>query len=182
MKSIFAMVVLVLLQGCLASAPKRPVQWLVEPVDSSNGSRVTTSATARLSRLTVLPPYDGTAIAVLRADGSIAFDGCNAFAAAPSALLANAVIAALRREYPTVLFGGATGADVSCEVMVRKFALDCRVPGRRVARVELTVNRLSGRPQTVRVQDGTGESDAADGNYSRAFSQALAAAMEDALR
>lgn len=171
-----------MLQGCLGAAPARPRQWLVESVEMPGGSPIPAGDAVRLSRVAVFAPYDNLAITVLRPDGSVAFDGGNAFAAAPSALLREAVTAQLRRRYRTVLLGETSGPVERCEVHVRKFALDCRTPGRRTARVELTVQIAGGRPSTVRTYDGAGECDAADGNYTRAFSQALSAAMGDALR
>ena len=133
---------LALLAGCLSSAPKDPVCWLVE---ADTGLTV--------SAVRIRAPYDSARIPVLRADGSIAFDAYNVFAAKPSRFVADAV--------KTVRNGEA--------LTVRTFALDCRGEGKRDALVEL---ELEGGVKSV----GTAPTD--DGNYSKAFSAAFMKAAE----
>ena len=135
------------LAGCLGSAPKAPVNWTID-VDSE----------AKTTFVAVCAPYGGQRIAVLRPDGSIAFDPCNSFAASPSAILKDALVAR-----------GGKGA-----VVVRRLALDCRTPGQRDALVELEV--------TVGDQSAKGAASVPtpDGNFSAAFSSAFSKAYAEA--
>ena len=135
------------LAGCLGSAPKAPVNWTID-VDSE----------AKTSFVAVCAPYGGQRIAVLRPDGSIAFDPCNSFAASPSAILKDALVAR-----------GGKGA-----VVVRRLALDCRTAGQRDALVELEV---AIGDQTAK---GAASVPTSDGNFSAAFSSAFAKAYAQA--
>ena len=67
--------------GCLGPAPKPPANWTID-VD----------ADVKASFVTVCAPYGGQRIAVLRQNGSIAFDPCNSFAAAPASILKDALV------------------------------------------------------------------------------------------
>ena len=69
------------LAGCLASAPKPPVNWTIE-IESD----------AKVAFAAVCAPYGSQRIAVLRPDGSIAFDPRNAFAATPGSIIKDAVV------------------------------------------------------------------------------------------
>ena len=79
------------LTGCLSSAPKAPVNWTVEP-SAAAVPRVQSQkyGTVRVAQVAVRAPYDGLRLAVLRRDGSVAFDPFNSFASSPSALLRGA--------------------------------------------------------------------------------------------
>jgi len=145
MKKITALAALAALTGCLSSAPKAPTYWTIE---------IDADAPAYAS-VAVAAPFDGQEFAVLRPDGSIAFDAYNAFAARPMQLL-------------RVGAKPQTGPAIT----VRRLALDCRVKGERMAVVELTATD----GQTARSVVAT--SPTGDGNYTRAFS----AAFRDALR
>lgn len=131
------------LAGCLGSAPKPPVNWTI---DIETGSKVAFAA--------VCAPYGGQRFAVLRADGSVAFDPCNSFAASPGSIIKDAVV-------------GRRGEGA---LFVRRLALDCRAEGRRDALVSVEI--ISGD----RVGKGEAAEPTADGNYSRAFSAAFAKA------
>ena len=108
-----------------------------------------------VSSVTVNSPYDGTRFVVLRPDGSVAFDAFNVFSARPVSLVRASVLQ--DPEGP--------------ELVVRRLALDCRKEGERLALVELQL-RTS--------QSSLGRAEAsvptADGDYSKAFSAAFAAA------
>ena len=147
MKKIAMMLLVPALAGCLGAPPKPPVNWTIE-----------VATDAKVASVVVCAPYGGQRLAVLRQDGSIAFDPCNSFAAAPAAILKDAVSA--RR---------GEGA-----LVVRKLALDCRAEGRRDAVVELE----------VALGDRTGRGSAAEptagGNYTAAFSTAFEKAFEQA--
>ena len=136
------------LAGCLGSAPKPPVNWTID-IESD----------AKVAFAAVCAPYGGQRIAVLRPDGSIAFDPCNAFAAAPGSIIKDAVV----------------GRKGEGSLFVRKLALDCRAEGRRDAVVSLEI--VSGD----RVGKGEATELTSDGNYSAAFSRAFSRAYANAI-
>lgn len=147
MKRIVTILVpVLLLAGCLSSAPKAPKYWTVNA-----------DTNLKVSEISVAAPYDGQRFVVLRPDGSVAFDGFNSFGARPVQLIDAAVC--IDYSAPTLF--------------VRKLALDCTVKGERKAVVELW---LGEDPQTS-IQ-GVGIADAADGNYSSAFTKAFETAAE----
>ena len=138
-----------LFAGCLGSAPKAPVKWTVDA-----DTRLAVSA------ITVAAPYDGTRLAVMRSDGSLAFDAYNVFADRPRRLLEFAV-----KPEPS-----------APAILVRRFALDCREEGERKAYVVIRAS-AGGRES-----DGEGVVNAQDGNYTRAFSAAFGDALRSALK
>ena len=144
MKKHFLWLALPVLAGCLSSAPRPATNWLLEPKVES-----------RVAAVSVAVPYDGTRFAVLRADGSVAFDAFNGFAAKPAALLKAAVVC----------------PHAKGEVIVRHLALDCRRAGRRDALVDLLL-LVDGR-----VSAGSAAVETADGNYSAAFAKAFESAL-----
>ena len=135
------------LTGCLGAPPKPPVNWTIE-----------VASVAKVASVTVCAPYGGQRLAVLRQDGSIAFDPCNSFAATPMAILRDAVSS--RR---------GEGA-----LVVRRLALDCRAEGRRdaVVELEIAIGDRTGR--------GAAAEPTADGNYTAAFSAAFEKAFAQA--
>jgi len=147
MNKFVATILAAALSGCLGSAPKAPVNWTID-VD----------AEAKASFVAVCAPYGGQRIAVLRPDGSIAFDPGNSFAASPSAILKDALVAR-----------GGKGA-----VLVRRLALDCRTAGKRDALVEL---ELAVGDRSAR---GAASVPTPDGNFSAAFSSAFSRAYAQA--
>lgn len=171
------------LAGCLSSRPVSTVNWLVVPV---NGDFVAASepsfGEARLAIISVRAPFDRKEIAVLRSDGSVAFDPVNQFAAAPNALLRGTALDVLRG---TGLFRGVqpavTTADVktNLELIVDEFSLDCRNEGERKAVARVTLVMIENR-QVLSAKRGVGEADAAEGNYSAAFGSAFAKAIASA--
>ena len=136
------------LAGCLGSAPKPPVNWTID-----------IEPDAKVAYAAVCAPYGGQRIAVLRPDGSIAFDPRNAFAAAPGSIIKDAVV----------------GRKGEGSLFVRKLALDCRAEGRRNAVVSLEI--VSGE----RVSKGDATEPTDDGNYSAAFSRAFSKAYAHAI-
>lgn len=170
--------------GCLSSAPKAPTCWTVDKDHSSwpPADIVQTADAVRVSRVGVSAPYNSMRIAVLRSDGSVAFDSFNAFAVSPSSLLAVATRDAVRQygAFKRVLSSGsAARANYSLEFDIGTLALDCRDEGARKARVGLEVTLLDGR-DVVAVADAQA-SVAAKGDYSESFSTAFFHAVADAL-
>jgi len=138
----------------------------------------------RVSMVQVRAPYDAREIAVLRPDGSMAFDPYNKFPAIPSQIIRGAAIDALAS---SGLFASAVSAsssvssDVSAEVSVLKFALDCRNEGSRKAIAAVAVRIVDRDRRSAAIAEGVGEADASSGEYSSAFSSAFTSAMADAL-
>lgn len=191
------MAVLVLsggLVGCLSSDAPDARSWTVEspavgedtaPVVEGGGSAF---GTTRLGSVVVDAPYDKPPFVVRRADGSVAFDHYNVFAAAPASLLRVPVRNRLgmdSRFNCVVTQSSIASADTQVEAQVTDLSLDCRAEGRRLARaaVKLDVVKTGHGPRVVVFEGmGNGEADAQDGNYTRAFSAAIDAAVSGALR
>lgn len=180
--------------GCLSSAPPVAKAWSIEtdvqvadapPVSPESGAAF---AVTRVGAVAVNAPYDRTPFAVRRADGSVVFDAYNGFAAAPAALVREPVrthVAADGRFGRVVPQTSAAAADAAVEVLVTDLSLDCREKGRRTARAAVSVDvvKAGGGGRTVALSGhGAGQADAADGDYSAAFSAAVNAALADALR
>lgn len=168
--------------GCLTSAPPQPKSWVVS-VPRRQMAEMDASKTARLGTVVVSAPYDRAALAVRRADGSIAFDAFNVFASSPSSMLKlplASVLADAGRFGRVLPSTSAVRTGVTIEAVVNDLSLDCRDEGRRVARVSLTLVVLENRA-VVELLDGSGEADAASGDYSAAFSTAFRKAAEVAL-
>ncbi|MBO7483476.1 MAG: membrane integrity-associated transporter subunit PqiC [Kiritimatiellae bacterium] len=169
--------------GCIGRAPHASVKWNVEiPSRSVLAAAKAKYGLVRIAQVAVRAPYDGTRFAVLRADGSIAFDGGNAFAASPAAILRGASEDAVRA---SGLFTGVVHASSSAavthslEISVTRLALDCREKGAREAVVDVSVTLLGGR-EVVAATRGTA-SVPAEADYTAAFSAAFASAISNAL-
>ena len=183
MKKLMTLVLLPLAAGCLSSAPKAPINWLVEvKAPAQRGeTALSTVGTVRLASVNVRAPYDGARIAVLRPDGSIAFDAHNVFAAKPATLLKGPAedLLAGSGAYGTVIGSSSyAAARRSVEVEVTRLAFDC-TGEQRLAVVELSLLVLEGR-ELKEVRCGRGAVEPGD-DFSRAFSEAFAAAMHEAL-
>lgn len=168
--------------GCLTSAPPQPKSWVVT-APRRQIAEMDASKTARLGTVVVSAPYDRSALAVRRADGSIAFDAFNVFASSPSSMLKlplASVLADAGRFGYVLPSASAVRTGVTIEAVVNDLSLDCREEGRRVARISLTLVVLENRA-VVELLDGMGEADAASGDYSAAFSVAFRKAAEAAL-
>ena len=194
-KSFCAVLSALFLSGCFSlSSPAPDVKaWSVEPVSTGGeptrpieGGSLLFGAT-RLGGIVVNAPYDKTQFAVRRADGTLAFDYYNVFAAPPSSLLrasAQNRLAADGRLGHVVNQASVVTSDAQAEVVVKDLSLDCREPGRRAASAAVSVDfvRMGHGPRTV-VYSGEGSAavDAQDGNYSQAFSQAFSRALDAAV-
>jgi len=173
-----------LMAGCLTSSPEERTDWNVECTDAA--LRVAENpkfGVVRLSLVELRAPYTVREIAVLRSDGSIAFDPCNAYAASPVQLLKGVALESLSRSglfSAVVGSGSSVDSDVEAEVAVTRLALDCREEGTRraVATVSVRLVRSHGIVASV---CGTGSADASQPNYSAALSSAVTSAFSDAL-
>lgn len=181
MRKLIALALIPVLAGCLTASSPEVSQWNIEYVGKSRMAKETKYDVVRISQVLVRSPYNLSGIAVLRANGSMAFDPYNEYAAQPSSLIKGVVFEAL----------GASGlcrivvnpssfvpSSDSLEVLVTKLALDCRQDGVRRAVANVLV-RVLGK-DAVDIARGEGEVDAADGNYGAAFSRAVSAALDSA--
>lgn len=186
MKRIFALFLLPVLAGCLSPATPPDVScWPLDYVGSATGSSSPKYGAARVSQLTVRAPYSEESIVVQRANGSVAKDPYNVFAALPSLLLKGVVYDALERSGLFALVVNTSSSvpvAVNVETMVVRLALDCRREGERRATASVLVRLLDDRTNEVLASaKGAGSEDAADGNYGAAFSRAVSAAVASAL-
>lgn len=173
------------LSGCLTSASAPEIAcWNIEYSGEKAGRGVEPRfGVARVSQVVVRAPYSVKGLAVLRANGTVAFDPYNEYAAGPNALLKGAVEDALAASglFKAVVGpSSSAGASVTAEVTVTRLALDCRKEGVRNAVAELELRLLGGR-DIVASAKGSGIADAADGNYGAAFSGAVSDAIKAAL-
>ncbi len=171
------------LAGCLGPAPTSPESWTIDCAELSRLETAFVDEPARLAQVSVRAPFDDRRFVVLRPDGSLAFDDFNGFAAPPAALIRSAAEDALAASgaFPRIVAANSSApARYALELCVTRLALDCREEGRRNAVVSLSLTVLDGR--TVRsVHRGEAASPTDDGNYSAAFSRALADALAAAL-
>lgn len=176
------------LGGCMSAAPRAPQNWAIEfwranqtAADEADGAAK--SGTVRVASVAVRAPYDGTRLAVLRSDGTLAFDAYNAFAAAPAQMLRGAVQDAVEASgaFSRVVPANSVAAcDMTLETTVTRLALDCRNEGRRDATVEVSLLLSRGR-DVVAAARAEGKAPTGDNDYSAAFSRALARAVGKAM-
>lgn len=170
--------------GCLTSSPPERTDWNVECTGTALRVAVKPKfGVARLSLVEIRAPYAVREFAVMRANGSTAFDQCNTYAASPVQLMKGVAFDSLSK---SGLFSAVVGAgsyadhDVDVEVAVTRLALDCREGGARNAVATLSV-RLVRSHDIVAYAEGSGSADASKPDYSAAFSAAVTAAFSDAL-
>ena len=172
------------LSGCLTSSVPEIACWNIEYSGERAGRGVEPRfGVARVSQVVVRAPYSVKGLAVLRANGTVAFDPYNEYAAGPSALLKGVVEDALEASgffKAVVGASSSAAASVAAEVTVTRLALDCRKEGVRNAVAELELRLLAGRDIASSAK-GSGIADAADGNYGAAFSGAVSDAIKAAL-
>ena len=182
MKKLIALTLIPVLSGCLSASSPKITQWLLEYKGTNRAAQPVKYEVGRVSQVLVRSPYNETGIAVLRADGSMAFDPYNEYAANPAALLKGFVSDAMDA---SGLFGAVVNpsssvrSSVMVEVLVSRLALDCRKEGERKALAAVRVRLIANDGNALYAQ-GEGEADAKDGNYGAAFSVALSAALGSA--
>lgn len=171
--------------GCLATAPKAPKTWSIEW--SKTGIERTAESklpAAKLLLVDVRAPYNGSRLAVLRGDGSMAFDSFNSFAAQPASLLRGAAFDVMEASgaFERVVSGGSIASTpLAAEVTVTRLALDCRKLEHRDALVSLTIV-LVGNRTVASSASAEASAPVEGGDYSAAFSKAFADAMMSAIR
>ena len=175
-----------MVSGCLSSSVQPVSRWTIDYRAGGKYAAAVRYGVARVSQVSVRAPYDGDGMSVLRADGSVAADAYNLFAASPSQLLRGVVFDALSASglFAFVVNGSsAVASDVSVELLVTRLALDCRGDGDagRAARAEIVLRLVEPRGKLMKALVAAGTADAADGNYGRAFSAAVSRALEKAL-
>ncbi len=182
MKKIVAFSLLSLLAGCLSANSPKVTQWLLEYKGPVKATRIPKYEVGRVSQILVRSPYNETGIAVLRADGSMAFDPYNEYAANPTALMRSVVFDAMDA---SGLFGTVVNPSSSVkssalvEVLIGRLALDCRREGERKAVASARVRIIADGERALYAK-GEGEADAKDGNYGAALSDALSKALSSA--
>lgn len=170
--------------GCLTTTPPEVADWLVESPETSALVSAPKYGPVRLVNVIVHAPYDTRAMPVLRANGTMAFDAYNRFAATPSQLLRAPTQELLARSglFKSVLPAASTApATLGVELEVSRLVLDCREADARRATVKLQLRFVDRTQGELRCVSGTGSVDAASGNYGAAFSEAFAAAFAVAL-
>jgi len=173
------------LAGCL-SAPPHPRNWTMAPAAARvlHAAAPAHDVSVRLAHLTVRPPYDQTRLVVLRADGSLAFDAYNVFAAPPAGLLRGPAFDILEASgvfRRVIRSASAADAQNTLEIEVEELALDCRASDLRTARVRVAVTMLAKRDVRFAVRGEAAVEVAQPSNYTAAFSEAFTQALMNAL-
>lgn len=179
MKKLCALLLLPVLAGCLTTTVKPPSYWPVSYAGPKAKAEVSKYGVARAMPVVIRSPYAASPIAVLRADGTVAFDPLNEFAAVPANLFRGVFMDAMAASglfREVVGTSSIASAAVSVEVCVETVALDCRQEGQRTAVVEIDLKILDGHAIVASVR-GKGTADADDGNYGAAFSTAFGSAF-----
>ena len=182
MKKLIALSLIPLLSGCLSASSPKVTQWLLEYKGPVRATRLTKYEVGRVSQVLVRSPFNEVGIAVLRADGSMAFDPYNEYAANPTAMLKGVVFDAMDA---SGLFGtvvnpsSSVKSQAQSEVLVSRLVLDCRKEGERKAVAAVRVRLIANDGKALYAQ-GEGTADAKDGNYGAALSGALSTALNAA--
>lgn len=182
MKKLIVFFLMPVLSGCLTASVPKVSQWILEYEGPVRTAQVAKYDVGRVSQVLVRSPYNEIGIAVLKSDGSVAFDSYNEYAATPTAMLKGVVCDAMNA---SGLFGSVVNASssVKSSAMVEAFftrlALDCRQEGSRKAAVAVIV-RILGPDGRADIAKGEGVMDAADGNFGAAMSGAASAALRSA--
>lgn len=182
---ILAFVLLPILTGCLTSTVPEVTCWKIDYTPVDKLAAETSFGVARIAQVGVRSPYDGRPLAVLRGNGSLAFDPFNEFATNPSLLFKGVIYDALQQcgSFKAVVSPSSNVRnDVSVEAVFSNLYLDCREEGKRIAYASLELRIIGHDRSLVSIAKGEGHCDAADGNYTRAFSSAASLAIEKAIR
>lgn len=182
MKKLIVFSLIPVLSGCFTASVPKVSQWLLEYEGSVRTAQVAKYDVGRVSQVMVRSPYTEVGVAVLRPDGSVAFDSYNEYAASPAAMLRGVVYDAMDA---SGLFGSVVNASSSVkssamvEVLFTRMVLDCRQEGGRKASVAVVV-RILGPDGRADIARGEGVVDATGGNFGAALSGAVSAALRSA--
>ncbi len=182
MKKLISMLLVPVLAGCLTSSPLEIVDWSIGFVDRGECCRTAYGA-VRLLQVVVNAPYDVREFAVLRADGSIARDPYNRFAALPAQLLKGPIIEAFmasKKFSQVVGSSSAAKSEIAAEVTITRLAFDCRKESHE-ALVELRIKLLNRNREIIAMSAGAGTAKI-ERDYSVAFSEAFTTAITSALK
>lgn len=184
MRKILGFLLAPVLAGCLTSTPPEVAHWVVDYDGRVEAAKTAKYGVARLTQVQVRAPYNRDDLVVMCADGTVAFDPCNSFAAAPPQLVKWVAFDALSASglFDRVV-GSSSGArtPVSVEVVLNRLALDCRQEGERIA-VAAALVRILRDGAVVAVAKGAGTADAKAGDYGKAFSSAISESINAALK
>lgn len=181
---IFVLLPVLALSGCLSVSPDESHLWLVGYRPEGLAPAKAKYGVTRLIQLVVRSPFDAFPMAVLRADGTVAFDAYNKFPAMPSQLFRGPILDALTASGLFTRVVGPTSSatsDMIVEVAIEKLVLDCSDANARAADVSLAVRLLNAQRHIVCVALGSAKVDAQSGNYGEAFSLALSRALTQAI-
>ncbi len=171
--------------GCLGPQPSSPTYW---PFSAQKMSPISSvhkgDAVLGLNRIRVSEPYDSTRFCVLRADGSLAFDDLNAFAACPSRGLMplfEYIVQKYNFARQTTTDFNPSSSIPQLTLELRRFAVDCREKGKRKVICDLKGTYKGADGKLLICRD-----DAIvfleDSDYGAAFSRAFTCALEQVLR
>ena len=182
MKKLMVFSFIPVLAGCLTASAPKISQWILEYEGAVRTAQVVKYDVGRVSQVLVRSPYNEVGIAVLKADGSVAFDPYNEYAANPTSMLKGMVSDAMDA---SGIFGSVVNASSSVkstamvEVLFTRLALDCRKDGVRQASAAVIV-RILGAGERANIAKGEGVADATDGNFGAALSAAASTALRSA--
>jgi len=184
MKLCLCIVSLSLLAGCMtASVPTVSYWYVTSPVDRPLVEKPKYGV-VRISQVIVRAPFDSRQIVVRRADGSIAFDAYNNFAALPSQLFKAPVIASIANSgLCTLAVDAASSArtDDVTEAIITDLALTTADDGTLNANVSVIYRLLDQKRDIVSIALGSGIAAVENGSLTHAFSAAFAKASSKAL-
>lgn len=172
--------------GCLSPVKQTSKKWVIGEIrgEMSKVAATAKRPSVKIARIEVCAPYDETSLVVMRPDGSVAFDPCNAFASAPSRLLSRAVYDSLESSgFAETVLDSKTSVQspLKIEIIVTRLALDCRKPGRREASVGVMLRLLESR-NVVSVSHAEASAPTDEADYSKSFSIAFTRAMSEAIK
>lgn len=188
MKSALFCLLALSLVGCTTSSSHEVKCWPINPTKVGNTFKPAIAYnTVRIGSILVVAPYSSDEIVVRRADGSIAKDPYNRFAAGPARLLAP-VLKAACDSYGAFAMAlpneSMARPDVIIEAVVTDLSLDCS-DGNRNAVVAVTLTLVDNRSnvrQVLEVEKGEARISAADGDYGKAFTTAFDEAVKHAFK
>ena len=171
--------------GCFGPQPPTPTYWPFSAQKTSHRAPVhKRDVVLGLNRIRVSAPYDSARFCVLRADGSLAFDASNEFAARPSRALMPLIEDVIRR----FNFASQTTTDFNpsasmpqLTVEVKRLAVDCREKNHRKVICDLK-GTYKGADGKVIICSDDALIYLEDSDYGTAFSKVFVTALEQVLR